>query len=189
MTSILIAGKSEQICESICELLTEQSCKIVTLTDGVHMRSIDVNMFDVIIVSTPLADEFGLDLVAEIKDKTSAGIVVLAKGEIADEVQSKLRFTGAFVLGRPVSKSVFVQTIKFSQVAKENAARITLEKEKLSRELSDLKLVNRAKACLIQYLKLTEDQAHRHIQKQAMDLRKSQREIAEDILKTYTSNL
>ena len=45
--------------------------------------------------------------------------------------------------------------------------------------------MNRAKACLMEYLKLTEEQAHRHIQTQAMNSRKSQREIAEDILKTY----
>ena len=48
-----------------------------------------------------------------------------------------------------------------------------------------MKIVNRAKSMLMQYLNLTEEQAHRHIQKQAMDLRKTQRAVAEDILKTY----
>ena len=48
-----------------------------------------------------------------------------------------------------------------------------------------MKIVNRAKSMLMQYLNLTEEQAHRHIQKQAMDLRKTQRTVAEDILKTY----
>ena len=52
-------------------------------------------------------------------------------------------------------------------------------------QLSDMKIVNRAKSMLMQYLNLTEEQAHRHIQKQAMDLRKTQRAVAEDILKTY----
>ena len=57
---------------------------------------------------------------------------------------------------------------------------------RLSRELDDVKTVNRAKCCLIQYLNMTENQAHRHIQRLAMDSRKTQREIADDILKTYS---
>lgn len=187
MTNILVAGKNEAVCDGISELLTSVECRIVALTDGAHMRSIDASLFDVIIISTPLSDEFGLDLAAELKDKTAAGLIVLAKGEIADEVQQKLRFTGAFVLGRPVSKSVLIQTVKFTQVARENITRVNEEKEKLTQELADLKLINRAKSMLMQYLKLTEAQAHRHIQKQAMDLRKTQREVAEDILRTYSS--
>ena len=64
-------------------------------------------------------------------------------------------------------------------------AKLEEENRQLSQQLSDMKIVNRAKSMLMQYLNLTEEQAHRHIQKQAMDLRKTQRSVAEDILKTY----
>lgn len=185
MQGILIAGKSEVICENVAELLGDEDNKIVTLTDGVHMRSINVAMFDVIIISTPLSDEFGLDLVADIYDKTTAGIIVLAKSEIADEVQQKLKFTGAFVLARPFHKNTLLQTVRFVSLAKENLQRLQEEKVQLTRQIEDIKVISRAKTCLVEYLKLTEEQAHRHIQKQAMDLRKTQREIAEDVLKTY----
>ncbi|MFQ9801115.1 MAG: ANTAR domain-containing protein [Clostridia bacterium] len=33
---------------------------------------------------------------------------------------------------------------------------------------------------MIQYLNMTEAQAHRHIEKQAMDTRRTRREVAED---------
>ena len=46
-------------------------------------------------------------------------------------------------------------------------------------------LIIRAKCTLIQYLKLTEPQAHKYIEKQSMDLRKTKLEIAQRILKTY----
>lgn len=188
MRGILIAAKSAQVCENLSQLCNELNCKIVTLTDGVQVRSIDVNMFDVIIISTPLTDEFGLDLVADVKDRTEAAIIVLAKGEIADEVQSKLKFTGAFVIGRPFQKSVLLQSIRFAEVAKDNMHRLREEKEDLSQQLEDVKIINRAKLMLVEYLKLTEEQAHRHIQKQAMDLRKTQKAVAEDILKTYMNS-
>ncbi|MDE6724754.1 MAG: ANTAR domain-containing protein [Ruminiclostridium sp.] len=59
------------------------------------------------------------------------------------------------------------------------------EKQQLKRQIDDIRIIDRAKACLMQYLNLTEGQAHRHLQKQAMDLRKTQREAAEDVLGTY----
>ena len=126
--NVLIAGKTSEICDSIAGLLIDLDCdNISTFTSGAIVRGVDISRFDSVIISTPLSDEFGLDLVADI--------------------------------------------------AKEN--------RQLSQQLSDMKIVNRAKSMLMQYLNLTEEQAHRHIQKQAMDLRKTQRAVAEDILKTY----
>lgn len=186
MKNILIIAKNNDVCSAVSQLLTElEFNKIVTYTSGAVARGIDTAVFDIIIVSMPLSDEYGLDLVAAIYKNTKAGIVVLAKKDIAEEVQKKLNFTGAYVLPRPFSKAVFLQTIKFSEVAKSNLIRLEQEKEELSQQLQDLKLINRAKALLMEYLKLSEEQAHRHIQKQAMDLRKTQRAVAEDILITY----
>lgn len=185
MRKILIAGKSEQICENIAALLTEQDISTVNVTDGAVARSIDVSLFDVVIISTPLSDEFGLDLTAELKAKSSAPFIVLTKSEIADEVQSKIKFTGAFVIGRPCGKTALLQAIRFADVAGESIKRLEKENVRLEKQLEDVKAVSRAKVCLMQYLSLTEEQAHRHIQKQAMDMRKSQREVAEEILRMY----
>ena len=184
--NILIAGKTEEICDSIAQLLLELDCdNISTFTSGAIRRGVDISKFDSVIISTPLSDEFGLDLVADIAKDTKNGVVVLAKREIADEVQKKIRFTGAFVLPRPFNKALLVQTIKLAEVAHIGMAKLEEENRQLSQQLSDMKIVNRAKSMLMQYLNLTEEQAHRHIQKQAMDLRKTQRAVAEDILKTY----
>ncbi len=184
--NILIAGKTEEICNSIAQLLLELDCDNISIfTSGTIIRGVDISKFDSVIISTPLSDEFGLDLVADIAKDTKNGVVVLAKREIADEVQKKIRFTGAFVLPRPFNKALLVQTIKLAEVAHIGMAKLEEENRQLSQQLSDMKIVNRAKSMLMQYLNLTEEQAHRHIQKQAMDLRKTQRAVAEDILKTY----
>ncbi len=185
--NILIVAKTQEVCEGISQMAaSEMECGVTMLTTGIEARAQDIERFDSVIISTPLADEFGLDLAAELSRKASAGIVVLAKGEIADEVQRRIRFTGAFVIARPFTKAVLVQTLKNSSIAMQNVSRLEEEKQELSRKLDDTRLISRAKGMLMEYLKLTEEQAHRHIQKQAMDLRKTQREIAEDILKTYS---
>lgn len=184
--NVLIAGKTGEICDSIAQLLLELDCdNISTFTSGAIIRGVDISKFDSVIISTPLSDEFGLDLVADISKDAKNGIVVLAKREIADEVQKKIRFTGAFVLPRPFNKALLIQTIKLAEIAHIGMAKLEEENRQLTQQLSDMKIVNRAKSMLMQYLNLTEEQAHRHIQKQAMDLRKTQRAVAEDILKTY----
>lgn len=186
MKGIFINAKTRELCDSIAAALDEFEAEITTCCDDETAAAVDYGDFDVIIVSTPLRNDFGLNYIAEIYRKTNACIIALAKADIAQDVQNRIQFTGAFVLGRPFSKSALVQTIRVALLAKDNIRRLENEKSRLSQQLDDFKLIDRAKCCLIQYLNLTEAQAHRHIQKLAMDTRKTQREIAEDILRTYS---
>ena len=45
-------------------------------------------------------------------------------------------------------------------------------------DMEDLKIINRAKLLLVQQLKMTEAEAHRYIEKQAMDTCRKRRVIA-----------
>ena len=186
MSRVFINAKTEMICGTIAAALEDAGAEITCCFDDEKAAAEDLSGYDVVIVSTPLRSEFGLNYVAEIHDRTSAVIIVLAKTEIADEVQNRIKFTGAYVLPRPFTKQALVQTIRMAQMAKENMQRLEQERSKLSKQLEDTKIIDRAKCCLIQYLNLTENQAHRHIQKLAMDTRRTQREIADDILNTYS---
>ena len=51
--------------------------------------------------------------------------------------------------------------------------------------MNEIRIVNRAKWLLISELKMTEPDAHRYIEKQAMDACVSRKQIAEEIIKTY----
>ena len=51
--------------------------------------------------------------------------------------------------------------------------------------MEDIRLVNRAKLLLIEQLKMSESEAHRYIEKRAMDTCVKRRKVAEDIIKTY----
>ena len=52
-------------------------------------------------------------------------------------------------------------------------------------KMEEIRLVNRAKWLLIEQLKMTESDAHRYIEKQAMDRCVSRREIAQNIIRIY----
>lgn len=181
---IFINAKTEDICGSVAAALDDLGAECVLCADDEQAAALPE--CDAVIVSTPLRSEFGLNFVAETSRKTSAPIIVLARADIAEDVQNRIKFTGAFVLAKPFPKSVLAQTVKMALVAKENINRLEQEKSELLGQLDDVKAIDRAKCCLIEYLNLTENQAHRHIQKLAMDTRRTQREIAEDILRTYS---
>ncbi|MPN45447.1 hypothetical protein SDC9_193014 [bioreactor metagenome] len=59
------------------------------------------------------------------------------------------------------------------------------ENMKLQKKIQDMRLVDRAKSVLMQCLKMDEDSAHHYMEKQAMDLRCTKAEIAQNIIRTY----
>jgi len=57
--------------------------------------------------------------------------------------------------------------------------------DSLQKKLGDTKLVNRAKLLLISRLQMSEAEAHRYIEKTAMDTGESRREVALRLIRTY----
>ena len=55
----------------------------------------------------------------------------------------------------------------------------------LKQKIEDKRVIDRAKLILVSYMSMSEKEAHRYIEKQAMDLRKTRRDVAEGILRTY----
>ena len=108
MSRVFINAKTEMICDTISAALADAGAEITCCFDNEQAAAADLSGYDVVIVSTPLRSEFGLNYVAEIHDRTSAVIIVLAKTEIADEVQNRIKFTGAYVLPRPFTKQALV---------------------------------------------------------------------------------
>ena len=51
--------------------------------------------------------------------------------------------------------------------------------------MEEIRIVNRAKWLLISELKMSEEDAHRYIEKQAMDRCITRRAMAESIIRTY----
>ena len=148
-------------------------------------RKFDLTDYDLTIINTPLSDEFGTELALDIAEKSLSAIIILVKSDLTEQVQDKISITGAFVIGKPVNKQVLLQSIPFVLNYKQVISTLREQNKALKRKVDDIKVIERAKFSLIKYLGLDENQAHRYIQKQAMDLRVSPKVIADNILKTY----
>lgn len=132
---------------------------------------------DLIVINTPLSDEFGHELAEDCISETSVPVILLCSGDIADELTDRFSDYGITILAKPVNREILAEYINQDSDIKET-------REVLSR-IDDIRLINRAKAVLMKYLKFTEPQAHRYIEKQAMNNRCTRRQAAEKIINTY----
>ena len=135
-------------------------------------------------ISAPLTDEYG-EGVARLAYQQGATVILLARTEHADAIRECIGKMGIYLLAKPVKRAIFLQLLQCILLQQRQKEQLLAEKEKLQRQIQDANLLNRAKLVLIQVLKMTEPQAHRYIEKQAMDLRITRREVAEGIISTY----
>lgn len=149
---------------------------------GEARRRMDAKDFEVIIINTPLPDEFGHELGMDAVQKTDAGVILLAKTATAEQISDKLQDYGVLVLGKPFTAAQFRQAVQMAAGIFRRLALVRAENAKLQDKLAQLRLVDRAKCFLIEKRGMTEAEAHRLIEKTAMDTRKSRGEVAEDIL-------
>lgn len=139
----------------------------------------------VIVINIPLSDESGTELAGDLAENTSGSVIAVVKNEQESEMRQHLEPFGIFVLGRPFPHSSFHQALYDAASAYARMQTVAAENQRLQTKLLDLRIINRAKWVLIQYLGMTEEQAHKYIEQQAMNLRIAKRTAAENILKTY----
>lgn len=140
---------------------------------------------DLWILHAPDADKAFRRLALKAAADTSAGVLCLLREGASPAIVEELECGGVPVLCQPFTKQPFVQAVRLSLIGRWRLQALRKEKEKLQDKLSEMRLIHRAKCTLIDVLHLTEPQAHRYIEKQAMDRRISRLEVAEGILKTY----
>lgn len=146
------------------------------------------NSCAVVLINIPLADECGTELASDLAENTPSSVIAIVKNDQEPEFRQSLEPAGIFVLGRPFPHTSFHQALYDAASAYAKSQMMSQENQRLQIKLIDLRIVNRAKYALIQYLGMTEDQAHKYIEQQAMNQRISKRTAAENILKTYENH-
>lgn len=142
--------------------------------------------FDVIIINAPENSSWEKSVVY-LSEKTTAGIMVICSEEKFSEISQTMSPEGICVIAGTTECSVFLNSVCILCITHARMNAITHKYNKLQLQIEETRLINRAKCILIQYLKFTEPQAHRYIEKQAMDTRQSKADVARNILMTYES--
>ena len=107
--NVLIVSGSERGMEVISQQVSRLGGSTVTVCTnaGESKRRFAEKDYDIVLINTPLTDEFGTDLAAAAVRNTSAGVIVIVKNDILDSVSAKMEMIGALTVAKPLSKSVF----------------------------------------------------------------------------------
>lgn len=148
-------------------------------------RLIKDNLFSAIVILPPLKDEFGDKLAKNIVMDSQCQVIFIVSKNIIEEMPGVLENFGIITMQTPINLNIFLNTLKLSVSSYRKLSALKNENEKLSKTLEDIKIINRAKLILVSQLRMSESEAHKYIEKKAMDLRITKRKVAESILATY----
>lgn len=187
MDHILLVSSSLNVTALLADLLKAQgAARISSASHGGEARRLLSQLeYSLVIVNTPLEDEFGYELALFAVKNSLSSVMLLVKGETANEASGKVENSGVMVVPKPISRQMFYQALKLLQASASRIQNLKTENRKLQNKIEEIRMIDRAKCAMIQYLNMTEPQAHRYIEKQAMDLRVTKKEVARGILETY----
>lgn len=185
--SVLIVSASESFNKSIMSMLPETDYYPVSVTSsvGAARRSLLERQYDFILINTPLPDDFGSRLAVDICSGSNSVALLFVRNELYDEIYSKVVDYGVMTLSKPISTQTVSQSLRMLCAMRERLRRLEKKTASVEEKMEEIRLVNRAKWTLISALGMTEADAHKYIEKQAMDRCVAKREIAEGIIKTY----
>lgn len=185
--SVLIASASENYNAALSALLPASAFFPVhtAANIGAAQRILAERSFDFIIVNSPLPDDTGIRFAIDACTAQGTVVLLLVKADAYIGVYDKVVVHGVFTLSKPTSKQALTQALSWMVSARERLRKVEKKTLSLEEKMEEIRLVNRAKWLLINELKMDEPHAHRYIEKQAMDLCLTKRQVAENILNTY----
>lgn len=140
---------------------------------------------ELVVIDCPLPDEFGQELALSVTDTSSAAVLLICGSYIRDDLAEKVSDSGIAVISKNASRQSIIAAINSLSASRSRMMGLKKENAGLLTKIDEMRLINRAKCTLMEYLKFTEPQAHRYIEKQAMNTRQTRRDVALHILATY----
>ncbi len=184
--ALLVSGSEAQT-KRISALLTR--ARIVPFDHAGSARQaleqFDAGGIDGVLIAEPIAGSSGQELALQLKKRHCMAVLLLAAPEHADAAAALLEQSGVLVLPSDAPESLIVQTIRLLTAVRIQLEQMQHKTEKLEAKVADIRIINRAKLLLVQHLQMTETEAHKYIEKQAMDTSMRRRTIAENIIRTY----
>jgi len=186
-SSVLIVSGSDKISLYMSELLPATLFSPVNTVSscGEAKRALISSEYDIVIINSPLPDELGTEFALDLVQNSGAGVMLLVNSELYNEISFKVEAYGVMTVSKPTSKAILYSAVKLAVATSSRLKTIQKKNRSLTSKMSEIRTVNRAKWVLIKHLNMDECEAHKYIEKQAMDLRLTKGEISENIIRTY----
>jgi len=185
--SILVVSVSDKVYDIFIDLTKDRFHSNIYRASSISeaKRMTLLQDFDIVVINAPLKDESGIDFAVNTATENAAGVLLLINNEYYEQVLDKVIEYGVLTVSKPISRQVLYESFNLLVATNYRIKKVEKKNEKLTAKMEEVRIVNRAKWILIENLGLSEEEAHRIIEKQAMDERQSKREVAETIIRTY----
>jgi len=182
LDSVLVVSSDKKSTEYLYDLLRDEQLSIIESAENTSFIHRD---YDLVIIDIPFENDFGLKTAVDISESMGADVIIVVPKESEKELESKSEKYGIFVISKPVDENILKKSLHFLRAMRQKLGGVQKENVKLKKQIDNIRLINRAKYILMEYLSMTEPQAHRYLEKQAMDLRITKAEVAKRLLSTY----
>ncbi len=183
-TRVVVAEDEVLIRLDLVEMLTEEGYEVVGQAgDGEAAVELTTDLRpDLVVMDVKMPKMDGISAAEKIASERIAPVVMLTAFS-QRELVDRARQAGAMAyVVKPFGKADLIPAIEIARARFAEITAVEAEVEDLTERLESRKAVDRAKGMLQTGLGLTEPEAFRWIQKTAMDLRKSMREVAEGVI-------
>ena len=185
--SILIVSATDKFTSAFADLLPETRYSPLHTAASVNAaeRILAEKTFDFVIINAPLPDDIGVRFAIDTSTSKQSAVLLLVKSDVHAGIHDKVAEYGVFTLSKPTSKPTMIHALSWMESARERLKQFEKKSLSIKEKMAEIRLVNKAKWILISELKMNEPDAHRYIEKQAMDRCITKQTIAEEIIKTY----
>lgn len=186
--NILIVSATDSFTSAFADLLPETRYYPIHNVTSVSAakRALAEKTFDFVIINAPLPDDVGTRFAIDTCTTKPSAVLLLVKSDVHADIHDKVAEYGVFTLPKPTSKPTMLHALNWMESARERLRQFEKKSLSIEEKMAEIRLVNKAKWILISELSMSEPDAHRYIEKQAMDRCIAKRTIAEEIIKTYT---
>lgn len=186
---VLILSKSRSDRDTLVKILREDSRFYPIFTASSEKEAMDIFMSDapaLAVINLPSQSALEeLELPVSLVKNHRTGILILCSKEQYDSISEKVDDLGILVLARPTHPQMVLGAVKLLYTVYLSLSSLMEKTISLQNKYDDIRLINRAKLILIERFKMTELEAHKYIEKQAMDSCTTRRKVAEKIIRTY----
>ena len=181
--SVLLVSRDSKIISQISGFLMPPLFELTTTSDFNEARRLATERtFNIIIADS--GDGYDTDFAINVADSYST-ILLLVPNEHFDEISYRVEGYGILTITKPFEPFYLYNMIKVAIAVQYKVQILSSQTVKLKNKMEEIRLVNRAKLLLIQNLTMTEAEAHRYLEKEAMDRGLKRTALAEEVIKTY----
>ncbi len=181
---VVVAEDEALIRLDLVEMLTEEGYQVVGQAgDGEQAVALATeHRPDLVVLDVKMPKLDGISAAEQITEARIAPVVMLTAFSQRELVDRATQAGAMAYVVKPFGKSDLIPAIEIAVARFAQIQAVEAEVADLSERLESRKAVDRAKSLLQTGLGLSEPDAFRWIQKTAMDLRKSMREVAEGVI-------